>query len=208
MSERRAFLTALLVVLVTVFVRAAREPVQAGVDLRRIPYRIARWAGVDSAPIDPAVARQLGADAYLTRTYDDPARASLGLYVAYYLTQRPGVSIHSPLHCLPGTGWEPLEIGVEPIPGATGASIRRLLVRKNLDEAVVLYWYSVHGRPIANEVLSRFALFANALRLHGSDAALVRIVVPVQSTAAEADRTGLAFARDLVPSIARLWSTR
>src|ERR671932_152695 len=74
------------------------------------PSRIAGHVpAVVAAPFDEETERVLAADRYVNRTYA-AAGAPVGLYVAYYARQRPTVSIHSPLHCLPGTGWEPLAV--------------------------------------------------------------------------------------------------
>jgi EpsI family protein len=153
--------------------------------------------------------RILAADSYLNRSYAEPSRAPLNLYVAYYGEQRPGVSIHSPLHCLPGTGWEPLDVATVDVPLADGTSgqARRLIVRKNRDRAVVLYWYAIHGRMLANEVVSKAWLLHDSLWLRRSDAALVRIVVPLGGAdPIAAERRGLTFARGLLPHLLQLWS--
>ena len=65
----------------------------------------------------------------------------------------------------------------------------------------MLYWYALHGRMIANEIKSKVMLLADSVRLHRSDAALVRIVVPIGGSIAVADEHGMAFARDLAPQI-------
>jgi EpsI family protein len=117
------------------------------------------------------------------------------------------VSVHSPLHCLPGAGWEAEETSTLAV-SASGINgrMKRLVVRKNLDRALVLYAYSVHGRLIASEVQSKLWLLKD--RIHGGrgDAALVRIVVPVTGTVAAAEERGLAFTRDVLPHVVRLWS--
>jgi len=143
------------------------------------------------------------------RRYTRGAAAPLDLYIAYYGRQQPGVSIHSPLHCLPGTGWEPLDDGTIDLARAGGGSgrVRRLLVRKALVRAVVLYWYSIHGRMIDGAVASRFWLLHDAVTLGRSDAALTRIVVPVgdESDGAEtAERLGVDFARAMLPHLPSL----
>src|SRR5581483_8128697 len=114
-------------------------------------------SGTAAPPLDAATRRELAADAYVTRTYTAAGAPPVGLYVAYYAQQRPNVSIHSPLHCLPGTGWEPLDVSTVDLT-ATGAPVaaRRMLVRKNLDRAVVYYWYVIHGRVVANEIASKW----------------------------------------------------
>src|SRR5262245_38736123 len=78
-----------------------REP------LAHVPMQIGPWQGRD-IDLDDRVARVLGVDDYLNRSYST-AMANVGLYVGFYQTQRQGSSIHSPLNCLPGAGWNPLD---------------------------------------------------------------------------------------------------
>jgi EpsI family protein len=212
MNTTRVFVALLLVALTGAMAGAARTHGAVGqAHLGALPYRLAAWSGRDAGTLDAETVRILAADSYLNRTYADPSRAPVDLYVAYYSQQRPGVSIHSPLHCLPGTGWEPLDVATIDVtrPDGSAGQIRRLLVRKNLDRAVVLYWYSVHGRMLANEMTSKAWLLHDSFRLGRSDAALVRIVVPVgdaDESTDRAERHGLAFARDVLPYLPRLWS--
>ena len=80
-------------------------------------------------------------------------------------------------------------------------------INAETDRAVVLYWYAVHGRMIGNEIVSKAWLLHDSLRFQRSDAALVRIVVPVQGTAIDAaQREGLLFAHDVLPYLPHLWS--
>jgi EpsI family protein len=206
---QRTALVVLLIVGAGVVVRTRPSATAAGeVNLEALPHAIAAWQGVEAEPPDAETRRILAADAVLTRTYRGPDAIPVGLYIAYYATQRPGVSIHSPLHCLPGTGWEALEVStlqLSNIDRGTG-TVRRMIVRKQRDRALVLYWYSVHGRTIANEVVSKLTLMADSVRLHRSDAALVRIVVPIGNSVDAAERTAIAFARDLLPYAAQLGS--
>jgi EpsI family protein len=192
--------------------RGARAPhgIRA-VDLDGFPYRIAAWAGRDAEPLDEETLRILSADSYLNRNYNvaSAGLAPINLYVAYYQQQRPGVSIHSPLHCLPGTGWEPLDVSTIDLPEtAGGGQARQLVVRRNRDRALVLYWYAIHGRLLANEVFSKAWLLHDSLRFGRSDAALVRIVVPLPAgtDVDSAQHRGLDFARGALPYLQRLWS--
>src|SRR5262249_7218073 len=138
--------------------RAARQASHVpDVNLTALPLMIGSWTGREAGAPDEGSARLPSSGAYLHRTYPGTkAGAPVGLYIAYYAEQRPGVSIHSPLHCLPGTGWEPLDVATLPVQDAEGDSraIRRMVVSKNLDRALVLYWYAVHGRMLAGEVAS------------------------------------------------------
>jgi EpsI family protein len=210
MSGRRALAALLMVIGTGALARAAREQRPAmGAQLASLPYHVSAWTGRDAAAPDAETLRILAADAYLNRSYAGGSGTPIDLYIAYYGRQQPGVSIHSPLHCLPGTGWEPLDIVTLPLagPGQPDGQVRRLVVRKNMDRAVVLYWYAVHGRMIASEALSKAWLLHDSLRFHRSDAALVRIVVPVGDAGIDAaQREGLAFAHEVIPYLPHLWS--
>jgi len=203
MSRRRAIGVVLLLIASAAVARAAGTPASASrANLSALSYVIQTSRGVEGPPLDADTLRILAADDVLNRTYRAGDGTPIGLYVAYYAAQRPGVSIHSPLHCLPGTGWEALDVSTVRLPGAASGTVRRLIVRKDRQLALVLYWYSLHGRIIAGEVTSKLTLLADSVWLHRSDAALVRIVVPIAGSAAAADEHGLAFARDLAPRLA------
>jgi EpsI family protein len=207
MSRARLLVAIVLIAGTGALAAAARRPGSAPAPaLDRLPYQLGEWQGRDAAALDGETLQVLGADAYLNRSYASGAGAPAGLYIAYYAEPKPGVSVHSPLHCLPGTGWEPIEVATVAL-GAGHA--RRLVVRKNNDRALVLYWYSVHGRVLAGEVASKAWLLHDSVRFRRSDAALVRIVVPLAgrggSTAA-AEARALTLARDVLPHLSRLWS--
>jgi EpsI family protein len=178
------------------------------VDVSRLPNTVGEWRGAAAPPLDDAVVRMLGADAYINRTYIAGAAAPIGLYVAFYAGQKPGDSIHSPLNCLPGTGWEPVAVSTMTMarPDGTHGTARRMIVRKDDQQDLVLYWYQVHGRMLANEWDSRLRLLVDGVRLHRTDAALVRIVVPIDGSAAAAEQQAASFARALLPPLNRLWS--
>jgi EpsI family protein len=175
--------------------------------LDSLPYAVGEWTGVDASPLDPEIVRELSADSYITRTYAGQTGAPIGLYVVYYATERPGVSIHSPLNCLPGNGWEPLDVRTVALgEGAAGDRVRRMMIRKDRSQAIVFYWYAIHGRMVASEIASKAWLLADSFRLRRTDAALVRIVVPMTGAADDADARGMAFIRDLLPHLPLLWS--
>ena len=204
MSTMRLAIVVILLIATGAVARSAHRSDRAvAANLAALSYTIDTWRGVEARPLDEETKEALGADAYLTRTYSNGAGVPVSVYIAFYGAQRPGVSVHSPLHCLPGTGWEPLDVGSVDI---AGAQVRRLVVRKNRDRAVVLYWYAVHGRAIGSEALSKLWLLHDSIRLGRSDAALVRIVVPIADSVDAAEQRGVAFTRDLLPSLSRLWS--
>src|SRR4249920_2251389 len=151
---------ALFVIFLAAAGRVARqsrpEPSPVRSTFNRFPDQIQSWKGQELPPMDAKILAVLGVDDYLNRIYTSPDRAQLGLYVGYYGSQRQGDSIHSPMNCLPGAGWEPLSRAYLTIPVSTGStpeniSVNRYVIQKGLDRQVVLYWYQSHGHVVANE---------------------------------------------------------
>jgi len=188
-------------------VRANRpETAPPRVSFERFPFELEGWKGQSLPPMDAQVLKILGVDDYMSRVYFSPERASAGLYVGYYQSQRQGDAIHSPQNCLPGAGWEPTSSGYLAIPVAVGGesstiSVNRYLIQKGIDRQLVLYWYQSHGRVVASEYWSKFYLVRDAVALNRTDAALVRVIVPVVPNLDGAESRAEAQAVDFVKRI-------
>jgi EpsI family protein len=193
------------------------EQIPIRVPLAELPMRLAPWEGARAEDLDKQVLAVLGVDDYINRVYRAGAGGVLGLYIGYYKSQREGDSMHSPLNCLPGAGWLPVRSGRLAIPVQATASpagssqtvspstieVNRYLVQKGGDTMLVLYWYQSHGRVIASEYWGKIYTVLDAIRINRTDAALVRVIVPVLNTDGssekEAERTGSEFVRTIFP---------
>jgi EpsI family protein len=182
------------------------EPAFTREPLARLPLQIAKWQGRDLG-IDDKVLGVLGVDDYLNRAYVSPASA-IGLYVGFYQTQRQGTTIHSPLNCLPGAGWNPVDrsyISITVAPAAFAPNreiqINRIIIEKGLDRQVALYWYQAHGRIVANEYWGRIYAVLDAMRLNRTDGAMVRVIAPIAGSGLQAEQTAEKAAVDFVQSI-------
>jgi EpsI family protein len=164
-------------------------------------------------PLDPRVLAVLGADDHLMRLYQDPGGRPLSLYVGFHAAQQRGDSIHSPMNCLPGAGWQPitaerLEIADHrngPASADRTVTVNGVTIEKGDTRQLVLYWYLSQGRVIASEYRAKGYLFLDALRTGRSDAALIRIVTPLDRSPGDIDQaraTATAFAGDLLPLLA------
>jgi len=198
-------LTLALVAQAALFWTAARrERIPQAAPLELLPASLGHWQEVQDYPIEQEIRDQLKADDLLNRLYENPAtNASVGLFVAYFKSQRTGQSPHSPKNCLPGSGWEPestgyLDVAVagEPRP----IHINRYVVSHGDERSVVLYWYQSPRRVIASEFAAKFWLVMDSIRYHRSDTALVRVTVPVTNhDDARATRQGASFVQTLFP---------
>jgi EpsI family protein len=207
----RARWVAILVLLggVAVFLQARRQP-EATIPykgLEHLPMHIAGWSGTE-VEIPQETRDVLGKGEFLQRMYRNPVTGShLDLFVAYFPSQRVGVTIHSPKNCLPGSGWSPIENTHISIPMPTGPMVvNRYIVAKGEDRQLVLYWYQAHGRAVASEYWAKFYLVKDAIALNRSDGSLIRIVTPLaqQETTASAQQRAVEFARSLMPALAQV----
>jgi EpsI family protein len=197
MTRRLLAVAACLIVAAGVIARASRvEPTPSLRPLAGFPMTLDGWRGRMNEPLDADVLRVLAVDDYINRTYSSRSGWA-GLYVGYYASQREGDTIHSPLNCLPGSGWEPLtrqRVAID-AGGAQPIVVNQLLIQKGLERQAVLYWYQSHGRVVASEYWGRAYLALDALRLNRTDGAIVRVVVPVAGDDPEAGAAAQQIAR-------------
>ena len=168
--------------------------------LSEFPKTIGDYHSVADFEFDPQTMKVLGVTDYINRAYFASGVGDLGLYIGYFRTQRTGATIHSPKNCLPGAGWQPMvsEIYQLSLPDGRKVPVNLYVIRKDLDQQIVLYWYQSHGRVVASEYWGKVYLVADAIRLNRTDAALVRITAPVQSGDMNSAREhAIAFAQQV-----------
>lgn len=185
------------------------------VPLRRplsdLPSMIGAWTGQGSVEFNTDTLKALGVDDYTNRIYYGPGGAVIGLYIGYYRSQRQGDTIHSPLNCLPGAGWNPVvrDVLAVPIQLSTAEQagtdpqfrairINRIIIQKGLDKQLVLYWYQSHGRVVASEYWGKIYTVIDAMRTNRTDAALVRIIAPVVGSEKNAENASLQESVDFL----------
>ena len=191
MSARLVIAAAVLFLGGAYLQRAGRvEIVPPRESLASCPLTIDVWQGRQGAAFDARVLQVLGVDEYLNRVYRAADGTPVGLYIGYYRSQRQGDTIHSPLNCLPGAGWAPVQhdhIGIpvsKRVSAESSASVQqirvnRYIIEKGLDRQLVLYWYQSQNRVVASEYRAKLWTVADAIRYNRTDTALVRVIVPV-----------------------------
>lgn len=168
----------------TVFVlhtRGNSEPQVAREPLSQLPHGIAGWTGSDR-PIDPEALAVLGPGSFLSRVYAKSSETPpIDLFIGYFPTQRTGVTIHSPKHCLPGAGWAFESSEYVTLSDVNGKPHRvgEYIIADSDSKQLVIYWYQAHGHSEANEYAAKFYLIADAIRMNRTDGALVRVITPI-----------------------------
>src|SRR5689334_23425426 len=118
----RAAVLCLMLGATSIFLANARKS-EVGVtrtSFETFPMTINGWRATVDPPLSQDILRVLGVDDYLSRIYYRDG-AAVGLYMGFYGSQRQGDTIHSPMNCLPGAGWQPVQEGRLTIDNADGA---------------------------------------------------------------------------------------
>src|SRR5262245_45900771 len=208
-----------IIVLIGCFVLAAvfiarsteTEAIPIRMSLSALPQQIGSWKAIEETPLDERVESILGVTDYVNRVYG--GNDWIGLYIGFYQSQRQGSTVHSPLNCMPGSGWNPVSRSYMTIPvsresGAppTDIQVNRIVIEKGLDRDLVLYWYQAHSRVIANEYWGKFYTVFDAMRINRTDAAMIRVITPIAGAVNHTESAAESAATDFVKSIFPLLS--
>ncbi len=190
-SARFVFLLALLLIggiVVNAWQYLGEVPVQRK-ELSGFPKQVGVWqqTGPDQQ-FDAATLSVLRASDYLMRDYRAADGRVANFYVGYYASQRDGATYHSPLNCLPGSGWmmsNPGTLTITP-QGKPAFEANRYLIQNGGQKELLVYWYQGRGRAIASEYWGKVYTVLDSVRLRRSDGAMVRVMVPVRESEAAA----------------------
>jgi EpsI family protein len=150
--------------------------------LRDFPVQVGNWSqrGADSVLDEPTL-KVLRASDYLLRDYRRNDGSLANLYVGYYASQKDGATFHSPLNCLPGSGWNLTEPGKRMITTPQGYSFEanQYVIENGTQRLAMIYWYQGRGRMVASEYWGKVYTVIDSVRLRRSDAAMIRVTVPI-----------------------------
>jgi len=145
-----------------------------------IPLQSGEWRGEEHFFSDQTY-QFLKADASTLRRYTRGDGVTLWLFISYFKSQEYGSQIHSPKHCLPGSGWKILrreKIQITPDENSSHKVNKLLIAEKNSRE-VMYYWFQTRGGVLTSEMGLKLDLVFNSLRRRPTDAAFIRINLPL-----------------------------
>ncbi len=147
------------------------------------------WIG-EQDNLRPIVYDRLGLTDYVLNNYSRDGAPPVNLYVAYYESQRKGVSPHSPRVCIPGGGWsisglERFELDAK---GKNGpVRVNRAVIQNGKARQLVYYWFKQRGRDMASEYRMKWYLLQDSLTRNRTDGSLVRLTTPIAPGERESD---------------------
>ena len=153
--------------------------------LKDFPKQVGAWEQLGGdEKFDQETLAVLRASDYLLRNYKDSEGRVINFYVGYYESQREGATYHSPLNCLPGSGWvmtEPGQLKVEP-EGRPAFVANKYLIQNGDHKELLVYWYQGRGRAVASEYWGKVYTVIDSVRLRRSDGAMVRITMSIDDS--------------------------
>ncbi len=175
--------------------------------LKDFPARVGEWQQHKAdVRFDAATESVLRADDYVLRDYARPDGRMASLYIGYYATQRSGATYHSPLNCMPGSGWtlgahDVLQI--QPANGAPTFEANRYVIQNGVEKYLLVYWYQGRGRAVASEYWDKLYTVWDSARLRRSDGSMVRVLVPIGKSESEAVASAASIAAQVAPELPR-----
>lgn len=176
MAARTLILTAILI-LAGLYARdlnAKRTFSNRLPDLQALPASFGDWMSEDYS-LSESISDVLGADETLQRRYWTPGGHEVQLFVAYFSQQAVNSQIHSPRHCIPGSGWDivsmentTIRLGGKPQPAT------RMRMAYDNEAYDMLYWFRTRGGTVTGEYALKWDLVMNSLRRRPTDAAFIR----------------------------------
>lgn len=163
---------------------------------KEFPAQFGAWTQLGSdLRFDDETETILRADDYVARNFVTGGHV-VSFYAGYYGTQRNGATYHSPLNCLPGSGWTMTDRSDVMVPRHNAPSFKanRYVIQKGSERALVIYWYEGRGRSIAGEYWAKIYTVLDSVTRRRSDGALIRVIAPIETSPAEAESLAVNLA--------------
>jgi exosortase D (VPLPA-CTERM-specific) len=169
------------------------------------PTTLGEWRG-RPATLDAETEKALGLTDYILSDYAKKDGRGVNLYVAYYASQRSGISPHSPSVCIPGNGWQITDLertNYTSSDSRVTLPLNRVVIGRGSSKQIVYYWFDERGMKIANEYVSKLYLLRDAMFKNRTDGALVRLTTPVYpgENEIDAEKRLQEFTKIVVPNL-------
>lgn len=199
----RFILVQLLLVAAWIYINHAADAVTpAGRPLDEFPASYGEWRMTSRFRFSEAVLDTLKPTEYLYRNYAGPEGKKIGLYIGYHDGGRESGEIHSPRHCLPGSGWQEITSARMELATPQGKiNLVKAAYQKGESRELFLYWFQVRGRSITNEYSLKLAEITGSIVNRRRDAAFIRVSIPFDGDEESAMEAGVRFIREFHPLI-------
>ena len=177
MDRKKFFLTAAVIVVAAVagWVVKYRQPVLEGsADWASIPLQTDEWAG-EIEGVSPLVLDMLAANSVFNANYFGSDGVQVNLFLGDWSGAQGGP--HSPMNCLPASGWIVEEISDRPVTyGDRLIPARRVRLQHNQTFYLMDFWYITPFGETANDYQLKLYEMFTSLALQPRHLTFVRFV--------------------------------
>lgn len=166
------------------------------------PSNHAGWQMVSQQQFSDGELAVLKPTDYLSRQYVSAGGQRVSLYIGYHSGGKGTGGIHSPKHCLPGSGWYEIS-SRKAVISAAGETINlvKAVYQKGDGKDLFLYWFQVRDDSLNDEYRLKLAEITNSAISRRRDSSFIRISVPYESDRDKAEAVGIQFINDFLPVI-------
>ncbi len=170
--------------------------------LGQFPVSVSGWRMAGEGVLSSDVQNVLKASDVLIRQYVGQRGEKVQLYIGYHGGGKGGGEIHSPKHCLPGSGWFERSSERDKVKaGGQELDLVRAVYQKGDSNELFLYWYQVRGKSLSEEFSLKGQQIVNSVLHRRRDASFIRISIPFQGDQQQALDVGRRFLQDFLPQI-------
>jgi len=163
----------------------------------QFPQQVADWRVISENEFSADVLKVLKPTDYVSRQYRRADGAVVDLYVGYHNGGKGTGGIHSPKHCLPGSGWLEISTRKELLATPDGnRAIVRAVYQKGDSKELFLYWFQMMDKTITDEYSLKLSEIKNSLLYQRRDQSFIRISMPFEQDETRATASVEAFAHD------------
>lgn len=177
-------------------------PVTVKRPLSGFPVQVASWRMASQSEFSAAVLGVLKPTDYLYRQYKSGDGRMVTLYIGYHGGGKESGGIHSPKHCLPGSGWFELST-IKRTMNQAGARINMVqsLYQKGESKELFLYWFQVRDKTMNDEYSLKMSEITGSMLYRRRDSSFIRVSVPFEHNEQLALELGERFIHDFFPVI-------
>lgn len=193
----------LLLLAVGVYMSLHRDiKVPMAAPLESFPATLNGWRVAGEYGLSEDIQKVLRATDVLSRSYVDPQGRPVTLYVGYHAGGKESGEIHSPKHCLPGSGWFEVSSVRRQLELPQGKlNLVQAVYRKGEGSEMFLYWFQVRDKSISSEYALKLSEIVNSVLYRRRDASFIRVSVPFEGDEKRARETGERFITDFLPTL-------
>ena len=171
--------------------------------LTDIPSQLDGWTMAGQSRFSPDVLKKLKPSDYLYRVYKDKEGNKATIYLGYHSGGPDSGPIHSPKHCLPGSGWfelsgekRTIQVAGQELP------VMQSVYQHGDQKELFLYFFQVKGQVLTDEYSLKLAEIVNSVFHNRRDSAFIRVSVAFKDDQAQAAALAEHFLVQLYPHIA------